>query len=214
MALQFQLCLLYQAASLLSHIVMFVFLTSQAQPPPHHSKPQHPKPPKPQHTPRHRVLSHLHPHMPCISALLVGRSHSAALAFFREEEKRHIWPEAGNHKCLQHGSRSCSKPAALHPVTDPEQGVCEQGLVQLTRCVGTTQCVDTTRRGNLHGLMAALQPGKGQKRLWPKTSQSLLEQDTSLGAIIWRKSATGLRVIHLTSFKSLPKGRVVTEILN
>lgn len=146
--------------------------------------------------------------------LLVGRSHSAALAFFREKEKRHIWPEAGNHKCLQHGSRSCSKPVALHPVTDPEQGVCEQGLVQLTRCVDTTQCVDTTCGGNLCGLMAALQPGKGQKRLWPKTNQSLLEQDTSLGAIIWRKSATGLRVIHLTSFKSLPKGRVVTEILN
>lgn len=107
------------------------------------------------------------------------------------------------------------KAAALHPLTDPEQNVwawapaADQVWPHLSADAGGHLC-----RRNFCGLMAALQPGKEQKRLWLRTNPSLLEQDTSLRTKTWRKSTTGLRVIHLTSFKSLPKGRVVTEILN
>lgn len=131
--------------------------------------------------------------------------HTAALAFSCEKEKRHVLER-----------QASTNVSSKDPVTDAEQEVCEHGLLQLARCDHTSagMLVGTSCRRNLSGLMAALQPGKGQKRLWLKTNPSLLEQDTSLRTIIWRKSTTGLRVIHLTSFKSLPKGRVVTEILN
>lgn len=116
MALQFQLCLLYQAASLLSHIVMFVFLTSQAQLPTHHSKPQHPKPPKPQHTPRHRVLSYLQPHLPCISA------------FWWAGHTLQLWPSFVRRRKGTFGQRQVTTSASS---TDPEAAQSLQLCTQL-----------------------------------------------------------------------------------
>lgn len=205
MALQFQLCLLHQAASLLSPTVTFLFLTSQTQPPPF-TKPQHTQRPFP---PPASPDLHICP--------FGGQAHSAALVFFRDKQKRQVFPEAGNQKFLQHGPRSCSKPAALHPVTDPEQGVCEHGFEQLARCVGTPQwrCWWTPLAEGTSGASWQLcGQGRGRKGCGYRQTTLCWNRTLLKGVITWRKSATGFRVTNLTSFKSQPKGRVVTEILN